>query len=116
MPWLNPLLFVYAFLTASIGTAGYLGPLITGSGKGSVISMVAGFLSAGLILAGVQISKKNTLVGYGLCGLVCVGLIARFAGPFFTEGALYPAGIMVIISAVSLIGLAVGHSLSTYRS
>jgi uncharacterized membrane protein (UPF0136 family) len=99
---LNGVLGLYALLNVGLGILGMVQ-------KGSVPSLVAGTAAGLVILAGVFWARTRPALGYGLCALVCVGIIARFMGPVLGEQQVYPAGVMVVASAATLAVLAFSH-------
>jgi uncharacterized membrane protein (UPF0136 family) len=110
MGWLNVVLGIYALITAGLGIQAYVAPA---PGKeASLVSVIAGVGMAALLVVGILIAERvNRAGGYVMCGVVSLLLLGRFAPTFFKEGTIYPAGVMVILSVVSLIALAAGHFL-----
>lgn len=92
--------FVYGILTIVGGLIGYFK-------AGSQASLISGGLSGLLILASAFALLKGKPLGYyGLLGLSL--LLAVFFGMrFFKAWAFMPAGLMLTLSVITLIGLLV---------
>ncbi|MFZ4508595.1 MAG: TMEM14 family protein [Fimbriimonas sp.] len=104
MRWLNAVLGSYAVITIALGLEAFV--------RVKSVASLAGAGGSGLlVLVGVAVAAKNQAVGYGLCALVALGLIGRFAGPLTQKGQLFPAGLMVALSVLALGSLVAAHFL-----
>lgn len=102
MGWLSIVLLLYAILNMAMGILGY-------ANAHSIASLVAGVASGALVLAGAAWAKTNPKGGYILCGVVALLILGRFFKGFVVDHKVYPAGILVIASVLTLIALGVGH-------
>lgn len=88
---------IYGLLTIVGGVIGYFK-------AGSMMSLISGAVSGLLILASAVALLKGKFIGYyGVLGLSA--LLAVFFGiRFFKSWAFMPAGLMLVLSAITLIG------------
>jgi uncharacterized membrane protein (UPF0136 family) len=88
--------FIFAALTIAGGVMGFVK-------AGSTASIVAGGISGALIIVAALLLKSNVVVGLALGGVVALALAGRFAPAFFSTGKFMPAGMMAILSVISLV-------------
>jgi uncharacterized membrane protein (UPF0136 family) len=90
--------FIYGILTIVGGVIGYLK-------AGSMMSLYSGVISGILILVSAFALLKGKPMGfYGLVGLS--GILTVFFGiRFFKAFVFMPAGLMLILSLITLVGL-----------
>lgn len=89
--------FVFGALTIAGGITGYMT-------KGSRASLIAGSITGILILiAAVLILSGNVQPGLILGGLVSLALAYQFMPKFFHSHKFMPAGMMSILSAISIV-------------
>jgi uncharacterized membrane protein (UPF0136 family) len=86
------------------GVMTVVGGIIGFAVAASVVSLIAG-LVAGIILVGAALKmQKGSRTGLYVCLVVSILLLARFAMVFFTPaGDFFPAGLMSILSFISLL-------------
>ncbi|GMV89395.1 MAG: hypothetical protein AMXMBFR81_23260 [Chthonomonas sp.] len=102
MPWLNIVLWVYALFNIALGVEAYLK-------VNSMPSLMGGIGAGVLVIVGLLVSQKNSMVGYSICALVALGLLGRFVPAYLSKGTVYPALVVSIASALALVALIVGH-------
>jgi uncharacterized membrane protein (UPF0136 family) len=89
---------LYGLLTIVGGVIGYMK-------AGSMVSIIAGGISGALILASAVALLQGKPLGYfGLIGL-SAALAVFFGIRFFQSWAFMPAGMMIALSLITLIGL-----------
>ena len=94
---MNNIALLFGLLTIEGGVIGY-------TKAGSTASLIAGSVSGSLLIMFTLLYMKQKLWAvYGILG-VSVLLFARFITPFLATYAMMPAGIMVILSAVTIVG------------
>lgn len=87
---------IFGLLTIVGGVIGYVK-------AGSTVSIVAGAISGiALIVAGFLL-PGNVVLGLALAGLVSILLAGRFIPAFMKTGAVMPAGLMSVLSAIGII-------------
>ena len=97
---------VYALLLAAGGAIGM-------AKAGSRPSLIAGLLSAGLIVCCLVLSGSYPVIGFGLGAGVAGSLVAVFTSRYRKTGKLMPSGMLLGLSAVValvLVAVAVGAS------
>jgi len=104
MPWLNPLLIVYALLNIGLGIDGAL--------HGSVVSVIAGVAIGVLMLGSVALAKTQPRAGRIASLVIAVAVLAQFLRKFLTTHAWLPAGTLVVASAVVILALLWGHMIA----
>ena len=87
---------IFGLLTIVGGVMGYVK-------AGSTASLVAGSVFGILLLVAAFLLPANVVVGLVLAGLVSFALAGRFVPAFFRTGQVMPAGLMSILSVISLI-------------
>ncbi len=88
---------LFGLLTIVGGVIGYIK-------AGSTASLIAGGVSGTLlILFTLMYIKQKAWAVYGILA-VSVLLFARFITPFLETYAIMPAGLMVVLSAINIIG------------
>ena len=87
---------VFGILTIAGGIIGYVS-------KGSVPSIIAGFISGILLLAAGFLLPQYHTAGLILALLVSVLLAAQFVPKFIRTGKAMPAGVMSILSVIGII-------------
>lgn len=90
------ILFAYAALLVVGGVAGY-------ANKGSVISLVAGGVCGVLSLAAAILLTNNPTLGLTLGGVATLLVGGNMARSFVKTGHLWPAGITLAASLLTLI-------------
>ena len=92
---------LFGVLTVVGGVIGY-------AVAASLVSLIAG-LVAGLILVSAALKmQKGSRTGLYVCLAVTILLLGRFVMVFFSpEGDFFPAGMMSILSAISLVLLTI---------
>lgn len=110
MLWLRTVLLAYAAITAAVGTYGYVNPLLNPSPdhKASPISMIAGLAIGALVAGGVFVAKNNRMAGYTMCLVGALAVLGQFARKALA-GAMFPAGLMTVLSLVAIVALVAGH-------
>lgn len=88
--------FVFGALTIAGGVMGYVK-------ASSMASLIAGGISGALIILAAVLLKTNVVAGLALGGVVALALVGRFAPAFFSTGKFMPAGMMAILSVISLV-------------
>jgi uncharacterized membrane protein (UPF0136 family) len=89
--------FVFGALTIAGGVTGYLT-------KGSRASLIAGIITGVLILvAAVLIASAKVQPGLILGGIVSLALAFHFIPPFLAKHKFMPAGMMTILSGISIV-------------
>ena len=87
MTWLKTVMAVYAVLMLAGGVFGYVA-------KGSLPSIISSAAAAVLIAFGIWYAGKNQSLGFAVCAIVTLALIAffgmRVAGGIVSCGAWYP--------------------------
>jgi hypothetical protein len=77
---------------------------IQGAVAGSMISLVAGGVLGGLILAGALMLGANQTLALILALVGALGIAGRFIPAFFKKGhAIWPAGILGLLAAIALV-------------
>jgi len=87
--------FLYGALTIAGGVIGYLK-------AGSMASIIAGGISGALILVAAFLLRSNVTVGLVVGGVISLALLGRFGPAFLSTSKWMPAGMMAILSAISL--------------
>lgn len=99
---INAAIVLYALLCIGLGVEAY-------SVKQSLPSLMGGAGIGILEFASLFTWTKNPRAGRIMSLVVALMGMGRFIKPFFTEGKIYPAGVMVIASLI-LVGLLIaGH-------
>ena len=99
---INAAIVVYAVLCIGLGVEAYIA-------KQSLPSLMGGGGIGVLELVSLFVWTKNPRAGRIMSLLVALGGMGRFIKPFFSEGKIYPAGVMVIASLVLVGLLLAGH-------
>lgn len=102
MPWLNIVLWVYAVFNIALGVEAYLK-------VNSMPSLMGGVGAGVLVIVGLLVAQKNSMIGYLICTLVALGLLGRFVPAYISKGTVYPALVVSIASALALAALIVGR-------
>lgn len=105
MNWLDITTFVYADLVLVGGIYGYI------SSK-SLPSIIAAAVAWLLICVGLLVARKFATPGYALCTFVAAANLVFF-GMRLLKGHTMPAIPMVILSALCMGALVVGHFVAT---
>lgn len=100
--FLDIAMFIYGGLVLVGGVAGYFA-------AGSMMSLVVAVIAEVCITAGVLIAQKRPAVGYSICSMVAVALIAFFAYRIAVTGKPMPALGVIILSLIALSLLIAGH-------
>lgn len=97
---LKPYLIVFAVIV--------LAAAIQGAVAGSMISLVAGGILGGLVLAGALMLGANPTVALILALIGSLGIAGRFVPAFFKKGhAIWPAGTLGVLALISLVWIIV---------
>lgn len=104
MKWLPPVVLGYGVIMIGLGLFSYLRHPDTG-----LMSLIGGGAIGVLAIIGAAVAKSWPMIGYGIAGLATFAAMGRFAKPFFSEGKLYPAGLIFTLSAITFLCLVVGH-------
>lgn len=99
---INVAIVVYAAICIGLGVEAYVA-------KQSLPSLMGGGGIGVLELVSLFVWSKNPRAGRIMSLLVALGGMGRFIKPFFTEGKIYPAGVMVIASLILVGLLLAGH-------
>ena len=91
---------VFGILTIAGGIIGYVS-------KGSVPSIIAGFISGILLLAAGFLLPQHQTAGLGLALVVSILLAAQFVPKFFATWKMMPAGMMSILSVLGIVAAVV---------
>gem|GEM_PF-1177186 len=110
MGFVNLTVLLFALLNIVLGIVGGLG--LTG-GRPSRESLIAGIAAGALLLGTLALAKTHPRWGRIGSAVICLLLLGRFAGPFFSRGTWYPAGLMVIAAGFTLAVLIGGHIAAT---
>jgi uncharacterized membrane protein (UPF0136 family) len=102
MAWLKVVVGMFAILNIGGGIEGYIS-------KGSVPSIISGCVAGVLLLVGLFLATNNTRLGFGICAVVAFGDLGFFTMKLTKGGGLWPAGVMVAASVVTLGALVAGH-------
>ncbi|MCU0315467.1 MAG: TMEM14 family protein [Fimbriimonadaceae bacterium] len=98
---LRKVLYAYSVFMVGFGLFGTL--------RANEPQSLIGGSAVALAIAGLTLlSQKNQKVGFGLAAIILVLTSAHFTRNWVTKG-FYPAGIIVIASAIPLSALVVGH-------
>ena len=89
--------FYIAFGLVTIAAA------VQGMLAGSVISLVAGGICGGLILAGGFMLPGNITVALVLALIGSLGIAGRFVPAFLKTHAIWPAGVLAVLGVVSVL-------------
>ena len=89
------------------GILSIVGGLMGFMKAGSKASLIAGGISGALLIVSAVLLKSNVNAGLILGGVISVALAGRFLPAFIKGGALMPAGLMSILSVISIILTAV---------
>ena len=92
------ILAVYALLLLGGGIAGF-------SAAGSVVSLVTGIASCVLCLAAFALSRSSARAGLGLGAACALALCVVFAIRWSQSGKFLPAGLLGLLSLVTLAAL-----------
>jgi uncharacterized membrane protein (UPF0136 family) len=88
---------LFGIATMIGGTYGYVA-------AGSLISLIAGIVAGLILILGALSMQKGSRRGLYTCLIVTLFLLAQFGRKFFfTDGKFMPAGLMSILSIVSLL-------------
>lgn len=87
---------IFGLLTIAGGIIGY-------TSKGSVASIIAGSISGILLLAAAFLLPSHIAAGLVLAAVVSILLAGRFVPAFIKTGALMPAGMMSVLSAIGVV-------------
>lgn len=109
MKTVDVVVLLFAILTIVMGILGYAAP---SSGHPSIVSLIAGVGSGALLLGALAYTKTNPRVGRISSAVICLLLAGRFAGPFFKEHHIYPAGIMFFAGLFTFAVLGAGHMIA----
>jgi len=97
---LKPYLIVFAVIV--------LAAAIQGAVAGSMISLIAGGILGGLVLAGALMLGMNPTVALILALIGSLGIAGRFVPAFFKKGdAIWPAGTLGLLAVISLVWIIV---------
>jgi uncharacterized membrane protein (UPF0136 family) len=107
MGWLNLVLGIYAVALLAGGVMGY-------QKAGSSISLIVSACASILVVIGILLSKSNSSVGYGICGLVAACLAGFFAYRVM-NGSVMPGIPALGLSVVVLVCLIAAHFASKTR-
>lgn len=89
--------FLYGVLTIAGGLMGYLK-------AGSMMSLISGGVSGLLILASAVALLKGKVIGFYGLNATALLLLVFFGMRFYKTHALMPAGLMIVLSVITLIG------------
>lgn len=109
MPWPRILVLLYGLFLLGAGIEAAVS-------KGSVISLVAGGGLGILALACFAIVPKNPRVGYIGATVVGLAVIGRFLPTYLKTQAVWPAGVMAILSIVVVLALSAAHFLAKAKA
>ncbi len=87
---------IFGLLTIVGGIIGY-------TSKGSVASIIAGSISGILLVAAAFLLPDHAAIGLALGAVVSILLAGRFIPAFMKTGALMPAGMMSVLSAIGVV-------------
>lgn len=87
---------IFGLLTIVGGVIGY-------TSKGSVASIVAGSISGILLIVAAFLLPANVVAGLGLAAVISILLAGRFIPAFMKTGAVMPAGMMSVLSAIGVV-------------
>lgn len=104
MPWLNPLLVVYALLNIVLGIHGAISAKEYYSLSGVAIGL--------LVLGSIAWAKTQPRWGRIASLVIAALVVARFMPKFLKTQQWYPAGLEVIASIVVIVALLAGHLLA----
>ncbi len=90
-------IFYIAFGLITIAAA------VQGMLAGSVVSLIAGGILGALILAGGFMLPTNTTVALILALVGSLGIAGRFVPVFLKTHGIWPAGILALLGAVSIV-------------
>ncbi len=102
MTWLKVIIILYAILNIGGGIEGFIA-------KHSIPSIAAGSFFGVLLLVGVFLAGSNSKVGYGICAVVVLANLGFFVQGLTKGKGLWPAGVMVIASVLTLGCLLAAH-------
>jgi uncharacterized membrane protein (UPF0136 family) len=100
MAWLNVVLVIYALIMLLGGVGAYFATQ-------SSASMIAGVVSAVLLLGSAALAKSHPKVGYGLAAMTSFGLLVLFLGRYW-EGRSMMTLMLALLAAVMLIVIGAG--------
>jgi prolipoprotein diacylglyceryltransferase len=98
---INAVLVLYALVFGGLGVEAFLS-------KNSLPSLLGGLAFAILMLVSLFVWTKNPRVGRIMSVVVALLGMGRFIGPFF-KGVMFPAGVLVLVSLLTIGMLVGGH-------
>lgn len=102
MKWLGGVLLAYGVIMIALGVYAFVKDK-------SLMSLIGGGTIGVLAITGAAVAQTWPSIGYGIAAFATLAAMGRFALPFFRDQKWYPAGVIFILSAITLICLAVGH-------
>jgi uncharacterized membrane protein (UPF0136 family) len=102
MAWLKYVVLLYAILNIGGGIEGYVAAK-------SVPSIISGCVAGALLFLGLYLTTTNIKLGFGICAIIAVGDLGFFTSRLVKGGGIWPAGVMVAASVITLGCLVTGH-------
>jgi len=106
MKFVDVVVLLDALLCIVMGVLGYVSPT---TGHPSVISLVAGVVLGALLLGSLALAKTNPRAGRISAAVVALLPLGQFLPKFIKLHNIYPAGIMVAASIITVAVLLGGH-------
>jgi len=106
MKFVDVVVLLFALLTIGMGVTGYVAPT---TGHASIISLVAGVAIGALLIGSLALAKTNPRAGRIGAAIAALLPLGRFLPAYIKEHNIYPAGIMVIGSFITVGVLVGGH-------
>jgi len=91
-----PFTLLFAAVSAVGGVIGYVT-------KDSMPSLIAGLVSGALLAIGAVMGCKGKLWGTIVALVVSLALVGRFVKPAFSQGQIWPAGVMVFMGLATAV-------------
>jgi uncharacterized membrane protein (UPF0136 family) len=95
---LKPYLILFGLVTLGGGIQGYL--------AGSNASIIAGGAFAALLIIGAFLLSTKPTLGKALAGIASLAIAGRFIPVFVKTSAVWPAGVLSVLSVIALVLLA----------
>ena len=96
---IKPTLYFYIVF----GILSIVGGLIGFLKAGSKASLIAGGISGVLLIVSAVLLRSNVTAGLVLGGVISLALAGRFVPALLKGGAFMPAGLMSILSVISIV-------------
>ena len=107
MPWLLAVMLIYGLFNIVLGVEAYMS-------KGSLPSLIAAGGLGLVVIACAALAKTNPRVAYITATVVALLIIGRFMKPAL-EGTIWPATVIVIVSAIFALTLIGAHFIAVKK-